>query len=557
MKKRIIFVIGWIVFVVTMFFGVRECQGQAPTLTFHMDSDDVTLVGGDSVSAINDQSANNLDLTAAAGVRPTYISSTSGLINSSSIEFLTASTQYLTRAFNTNFYITEDYTWTMYVKLADWTPAVTNYFMGNYQGTSDRYWILVTGIGTLQYAVVEGGSQHANLQYDVSGLDVDEYHFIAIVGDSTNNIARVYIDGDTVAITRVSWDNTLDGTPASGFTIGAERTTGNNPATQSMRDFRLYKTALSAAQVDSVRMECINALYVDQTSGNDLGAGTYSSSPWKTLAKVNAQTFIPGTSVYLKKTETWRERLTVPSSGVADSVITFSSYGETWRERLTVPSSGVADSVITFSSYGTGAAPILDASVEYDTWTTLDDTVLNKVANTANIAIFNTSLRIWAGQGSWEADTTAVITGLEVNISAYAGTFSEYVIAEIWTLTGTTLNTLVSASDSVLITTPDSIGVRRFTGMSASIDSGTVYSLLIRRTDQSFDAANYLFLRYDNGGDSWSGSWAYHRADSTQAATPTYECDIRLFKKTYYSTQYVVAPKNIFSNESRLTKNAI
>src|SRR5664279_1750560 len=61
--------------------------------------------------------------------------------------------------------------------------------------------------------------------------------------------------------------------------------------------------------------------------GNDSNNGVSISTPWLTLAHVNAQTFHPGDSVRFEKTCTWRESLTVPSSGNSNNPITFGAYG--------------------------------------------------------------------------------------------------------------------------------------------------------------------------------------------------------------------------------------
>ncbi len=86
--------------------------------------------------------------------------------------------------------------------------------------------------------------------------------------------------------------------------------------------------------------------YVDNcvVKGNDSNNGTSTSTPWLTVAHVNARTFNPGDSVLFEKTCTWREQLVPPSSG----------------------SSG---SPITFGAYGTGAAPILDGTSVVTGWT--------------------------------------------------------------------------------------------------------------------------------------------------------------------------------------------
>ena len=67
--------------------------------------------------------------------------------------------------------------------------------------------------------------------------------------------------------------------------------------------------------------------YVDQTGGLDANTGLATDNAWKTIAKVNGETFSAGDSILFKKGETWREQLTVPSSGSAGNPITFSSYG--------------------------------------------------------------------------------------------------------------------------------------------------------------------------------------------------------------------------------------
>jgi len=67
--------------------------------------------------------------------------------------------------------------------------------------------------------------------------------------------------------------------------------------------------------------------YVDATNGNDSNSGTSESSPWKTIAKVNKSYFKPGDFVLFKRGKTWREQLTVPSSGSTGNPITFGAYG--------------------------------------------------------------------------------------------------------------------------------------------------------------------------------------------------------------------------------------
>jgi len=87
--------------------------------------------------------------------------------------------------------------------------------------------------------------------------------------------------------------------------------------------------------------------YVDNcvVAGNDSNNGTSTSTPWLTVVHVNAKSFNPGDSVLFESTCTWREQLTVSSSG----------------------SSGTP---ITFGSYGTGAAPIISGANLLTSWHT-------------------------------------------------------------------------------------------------------------------------------------------------------------------------------------------
>jgi len=66
--------------------------------------------------------------------------------------------------------------------------------------------------------------------------------------------------------------------------------------------------------------------YVDATLGDDSNPGT-QTQPWKTISKVNSTNLSAGDNIYFKRGETWRETLTVPSSGTDGNPITFGAYG--------------------------------------------------------------------------------------------------------------------------------------------------------------------------------------------------------------------------------------
>jgi hypothetical protein len=75
--------------------------------------------------------------------------------------------------------------------------------------------------------------------------------------------------------------------------------------------------------------------YYVSNSGSDGNNGTSTSTPWKTLAKVNSITFVAGDTISLQ-------------------------CGGVWREQLRpLGSSGTAGNPIVFQTYGTGAKPLL------------------------------------------------------------------------------------------------------------------------------------------------------------------------------------------------------
>lgn len=82
--------------------------------------------------------------------------------------------------------------------------------------------------------------------------------------------------------------------------------------------------------------------YVDNAlPGSDANNGTAENTPWLTIAKINASTFLAGDSILFK-------------------------CGCIWREKLTVPSSGALNSPITIGKYSTGTDPIFNGSTPLD-----------------------------------------------------------------------------------------------------------------------------------------------------------------------------------------------
>jgi len=83
--------------------------------------------------------------------------------------------------------------------------------------------------------------------------------------------------------------------------------------------------------------------YVDSAVGKDTNSGTSTSAPWKTLAKVSSHSYAAGDQILLKR-------------------------GSSWREQISVPSSGASGKPIVFGAYGTGSPPLINASDLVGNW---------------------------------------------------------------------------------------------------------------------------------------------------------------------------------------------
>lgn len=69
--------------------------------------------------------------------------------------------------------------------------------------------------------------------------------------------------------------------------------------------------------------------YIDATNGNDNNNGLSVSTPWKTISKVNNQTFNAGDQILFKRNEIWNgERLYIENiTGSTANNVTYSDYG--------------------------------------------------------------------------------------------------------------------------------------------------------------------------------------------------------------------------------------
>lgn len=74
--------------------------------------------------------------------------------------------------------------------------------------------------------------------------------------------------------------------------------------------------------------------YVDSVAGSDSNAGTSSSTPWQSLTKVNARTYVAGDHVYFKAGGSWTGQLLLPGSGASGNPIVVDMYGSGSKPKI-------------------------------------------------------------------------------------------------------------------------------------------------------------------------------------------------------------------------------
>jgi hypothetical protein len=97
--------------------------------------------------------------------------------------------------------------------------------------------------------------------------------------------------------------------------------------TTPFTNFPIPTTLLSTALSGSLPAAGVPVTYYVSSSGSDTNTGMSTTSPWQTIAKVNASTFNPGDSILFQGGQTFTGAIVSPSSGTPSNPITFGSYG--------------------------------------------------------------------------------------------------------------------------------------------------------------------------------------------------------------------------------------
>jgi len=277
--------------------------------------------------------------------------------------------------------------------------------------------------------------------------------------------------------------------------------------------------------------------YYVKNGGSDAASGLSDALAWETIAKVNGSSFNAGDSILFKRDSTWREQLTVPSSG----------------------SAGLP---ITFGAYGTGADPIISGADLVTGWTQYAPA--GAAQDTQDLSDANGALGYDRYQAKLAQKITPASSYAIQKVSVWMNRYnspSGNVWIEIWSSSGGNPNALITngTSDTVSaggISTTAALVDFNFT-TPPSLLSGTVYFVVVTR-DYGDSTSNYIkvynyaagnyaggtYWEWDSGGPTWTDKTPRDMrftVYSTGAST------------NIYSASCDWAAKEVFEDGTRLT----
>jgi len=133
--------------------------------------------------------------------------------------------------------------------------------------------------------------------------------------------------------------------------------------------------------------------YLDAINGNDSNTGS-ASAPWKTLGKISSSNLLPGTTIYLKRGDTWHDELDLPTSN------------------------------LSVDAYGSGALPVIDGSITLDatSWISLGNNIYSQtVSLAAGEGLGNVSENgVLLNFVPWNSDYTTTLTTASDGSFSYA-----------------------------------------------------------------------------------------------------------------------------------------
>ncbi len=268
------------------------------------------------------------------------------------------------------------------------------------------------------------------------------------------------------------------------------------------------------------------AIFYVNTASTGTGDGTTTAiigaqAAFKTIAEVNASSFSAGDSILFNK-------------------------GCTWREQLTVPSSGSAGLPITFGAYGSGENPIINGSTIKDcsgaTLVTGNSIVGSQAThNFLNFNLNNATSQTWWAQ-QWGATETFDVTQVDLLFLRHGTiTAGKKVWIEIWDNSGHDPNAIITNGTSSLKECADigtsETGVTFTFSTPPTLTNGTTYHFVVK-SDYDQSAVNFLEF---HGVASAAAPFAQIHKYTPWAAVANYTAYIVIYKSGDMNYTYQVA----------------
>ena len=223
-------------------------------------------------------------------------------------------------------------------------------------------------------------------------------------------------------------------------------------------------------------------VYYVSNAGNDNNSGLLKSSSWKTIAKVNSMTFNPGDAILFKR-------------------------GNTWREQITVSSSGNSTDYITFGAYGSGSLPQILGSEQSIDWTHIGDNIWKSSTEVIdptfgtphNCQEKNPITHQWPG-AAWYIENNGDITWGHQQKYATEPDFSNLTEEYDWVWIG---EEIIGSLGNIHVYSPTDPGTR-YASFESSDRGSTIYLndkeyIIIENLELHFAAAQGI-------GEGWPGS---------------------------------------------------
>jgi parallel beta-helix repeat protein len=280
--------------------------------------------------------------------------------------------------------------------------------------------------------------------------------------------------------------------------------------------------------------------YVDSLGGNNASAGTSRGAALQTLAALVAKTIAAGQKVGHRRGSTWRETLTLPSSGTAADPIAYKPYNSGATPIIggaDVLSSGWSQTTITASTWtaagqqggvpgdGNGAA------ADWRFW-----------VKAANISTSGTQIRV-----GMRGHSTTGNTINNASIGARNGTTDDYAAAPTRITFGSGNNSTALGANALVWSD----------WINFTLDEATNYLIHIEMTGvrrEWFSAANSLMYYGWGGGNAMNQTWTSDGTMTNMICAE--EIQVRYTPGTIWQKAATTEPKQVFFNGTLGTKVA-